>query len=100
MSSTGNDADATATRDVRIVRALDEYLSRRAAGSSVDENEWLAAHPDLADELRSHLELVRNLHPGTTPPNSVDAVLSVSLVVAGWASYSMHTMKNSNGRWP
>jgi len=45
------------------VRVLDEFLNRRAAGEAVDEETLLASHPDCADELREHLELLRHLQP-------------------------------------
>jgi serine/threonine protein kinase len=58
------------TRDARglaaaadVVRLLDEFLSKRAAGQALDEETLLASHPEYADELREHLELVRHLQP-------------------------------------
>ncbi len=50
--------------EVRAMRLLDDYLKRRAAGEPVSPAELLAANPDLADELRAHLEVVTCLEPG------------------------------------
>ncbi|MBN2562907.1 MAG: serine/threonine protein kinase [Phycisphaerae bacterium] len=43
------------SRDARIGRILSELHGRRARGESVLAAEVLAAHPDLADELRRYL---------------------------------------------
>ncbi len=48
-------------RDRRIGQLLNEYLDLRARGKAEPQGQWLAKHPDLADELRSHLELVGGL---------------------------------------
>ena len=50
-------------RDARIGLVLDEFLTRRARGDAVSESALLAQHPDLADELREHLEMLRDLRP-------------------------------------
>ncbi len=58
------------TRDVHgrqpeahVVRLLDEFLNRQAEGETLSEEALLASHPECADELREHLELVRHLQP-------------------------------------
>ena len=50
--------------DLQVGRALNEYLERRAHGTAEPEAEFLARHPDLAEELRAHLDLLRDLKPG------------------------------------
>ncbi len=50
--------------EARVVRVLDGFLNRRAAGAAVREEDLLAAHPHLADELRQHLQLIQHLRPG------------------------------------
>ena len=50
-------------RDERIGLILNEYLDRRARGERVSEAELLAQHPDLADDLREHLNVVQDLRP-------------------------------------
>lgn len=50
-------------RDARIGLVLDEFLTRRARGDAVSESALLAQHPDLAGELREHLEMLRDLRP-------------------------------------
>ena len=56
---TGDD-DARAER---VGQLLNEFLDRRARGQAADASDLLAAHPDLAEELRAHLELVSDLSP-------------------------------------
>lgn len=51
------------SRDERVGKVLNDYLDRRARGEPVSDAELLAQHPDLADELRAHLGLVRELRP-------------------------------------
>ncbi|MCK4341482.1 MAG: serine/threonine protein kinase [Phycisphaerae bacterium] len=51
------------SREARIGRILDDFLTRRAGGEAVSETELLAGHPDLADDLREHLDLLRDLRP-------------------------------------
>ncbi len=53
----------TADRDGRIGRILNDYLDRQARGEAETQGMLLARHPDLADELRSHLDLVGELKP-------------------------------------
>ena len=53
----------SSTADAHVVRLLDEFLNRRAAGEMLSEEALLAAHPEYADQLREHLELVRYLRP-------------------------------------
>ncbi len=48
---------------VRVMQVLDDFLRRRAAGEPVSEAALLTAHPELADELREHLEIVMHLQP-------------------------------------
>ncbi len=50
--------------EVRVVRILDDFLKRRERGEAVTREALLARHPDLADELREHLEVVEGLTPG------------------------------------
>lgn len=63
MSSADPHAGDEATRDAAIGAILNEYLDRRAAGEALSETRLLADHPELADELRLHLELLRDLRP-------------------------------------
>jgi serine/threonine protein kinase len=61
MADTGS--PDTDSRDLRIGRILNEFHDRRARGEHVSEAELLAAHPDLADELREHLDTLGDLRP-------------------------------------
>jgi serine/threonine protein kinase len=45
--------DQEESREQRINRVLAEYLAAVEAGRPIDQNEWLARHPDLQAELRS-----------------------------------------------
>lgn len=49
------------SRDERIGRVLNEYLDRKQRGEPVDAEDLLAAHPDLADELRDHFGMVQQV---------------------------------------
>ena len=57
-------AEHADSRDERIGRILNEYLDRRQQGNPVSEQELLEAHPDLAEELRAHFGMVRQVSPG------------------------------------
>ena len=50
--------------DLRIGRALNDYLERKARGSAEPEENFIARHPDFAEELHAHLDLLRDLKPG------------------------------------
>lgn len=62
--------DETNAREAEIGRILNDYLDRKGRGEAVSEQEFLQAHPDLATDLRSHFDLVREMAPalagGTT----------------------------------
>ncbi len=49
------------SRDERIGRILNDFHDRRARGEPVSQEELLAAHPDLADDLRPYLEMLGDL---------------------------------------
>lgn len=51
------------SRDLRIGLVLDEYLTRQQRGEPACEEELLAAHPDLAEDLRAHFEMFRQVTP-------------------------------------
>jgi serine/threonine protein kinase len=61
------------TRDRRIGEALNAYLDRRKLGTAEPEAEFLARHPDLADDLRLHLVMLGELQP-VTP--RIDALIA------------------------
>lgn len=63
-SRAAGSADPSASRDVAVGRLLHEYLERRACGQAESQADFLAAHPELADELRLHLGLVRSVFDG------------------------------------
>ncbi|MGD8453406.1 MAG: serine/threonine-protein kinase [Phycisphaerae bacterium] len=65
MSETEDIPESTAEREERVGRVLNEYLDRRSQGEAADEAALLAAHPDLAEELREHLALLADLRPST-----------------------------------
>ncbi|MBU0638497.1 MAG: serine/threonine protein kinase [Planctomycetes bacterium] len=50
-------------RDVRIGRALNEHLDRRARGEPASESDLFSRYPDIADELRRHLARLQALSP-------------------------------------
>jgi serine/threonine protein kinase len=49
----------------RLVDVLEAYLADLETGAAPDQRALLAAHPDLADELRPYLESLRLLHGAT-----------------------------------
>lgn len=66
------------SRDERIGRVLNEYLDRKLRGEAVSEQDLLDAHPDLADELRAHFEMVdrvSSIPHGGGRPGSVSTTL-------------------------
>jgi serine/threonine protein kinase len=62
-----------------LVDVLEAYLANLETGVAPDEQSLIAAHPELADELRPYLESLRLLHGATQdlrePPNSSNAAL-------------------------
>ena len=61
----------------RIGRILNDYLDRRARGEAEPETEFLAKHRDFADQLRLHLQMLRELAPSGS---SIDALVSQGVV--------------------
>ncbi len=56
----------------RIVgRIVNEYLGRRAEGDRVTADDLFASHPELADELREHLEVLGELRPSEARINDL-----------------------------
>ncbi len=55
-------------RDVRIGKALDEYLRRRARGAAPSIAEFVRGYPDLADELHEALALTQDLRQSSLDP--------------------------------
>jgi len=53
-----DEADA---REEQIGRILNEFLDRRARGEPVSDQDLLKQHPDLANELREHLTVLRQI---------------------------------------
>ena len=67
------DKTAEQTRDLRVGRALNDFLDRRARGEGVSEAELLARHPDIADELREHVALLQGLE---SPHLAIDDLIA------------------------
>ncbi|MCK6455412.1 MAG: protein kinase [Phycisphaerae bacterium] len=49
-------AEGDDPREQRVGELLNEFLDRRLRGEAVSEDQFLAANPDVADELRRHLD--------------------------------------------
>lgn len=49
--------------EARVGQVLNDFLDRRERGVQVSEAELLAQHPDLAAELKEHLDLLRDIEP-------------------------------------
>lgn len=58
---TSNSEAAEQGRQARLDRVLADYLMRLDQGEIVNPDTWLANHPDLADDLRSYLQAVRDV---------------------------------------
>jgi WD40 repeat protein len=68
-------ADSTPSREGRLDELIAAYLEAAEAGRAPDPGEWLARHPDLADDLRAFLadrdhfaRAAGELAPPATPP--------------------------------
>ena len=59
------DRDNIDTRDAEIGQILNDYLDRKSRGERVTPGEAIAAHPDLAEDLRQHFELLGEILPGS-----------------------------------
>ena len=62
----GPDTSSDDPRDERIGQLLNDYCDRKAAGTAESEEEFLARHRDVADELRCHLDTVISLRTDTS----------------------------------
>jgi serine/threonine protein kinase len=56
----GQDGDSPLQR--RISSILDEYLTLLEAGTAIEDDKFLAAHQDVADQIRPHLQNLRAMH--------------------------------------
>lgn len=63
VKSQGEADRANTDREARIGELLNDFLDRKATGDTVSEGEFLANHPELASELRAHLDLLREIKP-------------------------------------
>src|SRR6478609_2904986 len=54
-------AEQADPQEARIGRIINEYLDRKQRGDGICEEDLLKAHPDLADELREHFGVVRQV---------------------------------------
>src|SRR5437868_7158200 len=48
--------ESSSAREERVIEAIAEYLEAAEAGRAPERDEFLARHPDLADELRAFLD--------------------------------------------
>src|SRR5262245_28250450 len=71
----------TVSREQRLNEALAAYLEAAEAGRAPDRAEWLAAHPDLADDLAAFLDNQQRVAAAAAPlreaapPPDTDATL-------------------------
>lgn len=56
-----NQTTADAERDRRVGEILNDFIDRRDRGEVLAEEALLARHPELADELAEHLDLLRGM---------------------------------------
>jgi serine/threonine protein kinase len=49
--------------EARVGQVLNDFLDRRERGEQVSESELLAQHPELAADLRQHLDLLHDIEP-------------------------------------
>ena len=62
-----------------LADVLDAYLAQLERGETVDTAALLAAHPQIADELRVHLEDVKLLQGATARMRKIEAAAETSL---------------------
>ncbi|MEX2318187.1 MAG: serine/threonine-protein kinase [Pirellulales bacterium] len=67
-------ADASSRR--RLAGVLEDYLADLERGVPQDEQALLAAHPDLADELRPYLDSLQLLHGAARDMRAAKTVIS------------------------
>src|SRR3954465_14555294 len=69
MDRTRSVVPAAADADASLVRVLDDYLRAVEAGAAPPQEEFLARHPHLADELReclASLAFIRHASPAVS----------------------------------
>ena len=63
----------------RVGEILNEFLDRRAGRAALGERELLAAHPDIANELRTALEVLGDLG---TLPDKINTLIKLGALTA------------------
>ena len=92
-------------RNQRLDSVVAEYLDALASGPAPDRGEWLARHPDLADDLRAffadHDRLVQLSAPlSVRSATSATTSCSKRSRAAGWASSTRPGRSVSTARSP
>ena len=105
----------------QLAEVLEDYLADLEQGNAPDQEALLAAHPDLADELRPYLDSLRLLHGATRDmrvnrqsahePNgaatnkrrrhgkSATTASSARSAAAAWASSTRRIRNRSTATW-
>ncbi|MCB9852135.1 MAG: serine/threonine protein kinase [Phycisphaerales bacterium] len=92
------------SRAIRIGRILNEYHDQRRCGASLSESELLAAHPDLADDLRlclapcAELGKARIAPPGIVIPQTIGEFQVIGFVGMGGMGIVYKAMDPALGR--
>ena len=71
-------ASADSVTEARVGELLNDYLDRRARGESITENLLLTEHPEFADVLAQHLNMLRALAP---PQNAIKDLLAKKMLL-------------------
>jgi len=69
--------DEIPSQDVRIGKIIGELLDRRARGEQISEEQVVAEHPDIADEIRKELRAAEVLLRGRAGDLPVAELLSI-----------------------
>lgn len=100
MSPTSNDSDAL---DARVNSALQDFLERTDRGENVDHEQFLAGHPEIADQLRSFIfdsaDLARRAVTDSLPSAEVSTNQSLSETIAPQSSAGLPALPEVFGRY-
>jgi serine/threonine protein kinase len=100
MGHTSNESNAL---DARVNSALQDFLERTDRGENVDQEQFLAGHPEIADQLRSFIldaaDLAHRAVIDSIPSAEVSTNQSVSETIAPQSSAGLPALPEVFGRY-